>query len=268
MRVAALFSGGKDSAYAATRAADAGHTIACMVTVEPPSPASELLHYPCAGATALQAESMGVPHILRRAGTDGAAGQEDAVAGALAEAARGHGAEGAVHGGLRSEYQRRAFGRACGAAGLEPLAPVWAGSAGGGGLPAQMSYVRGLLAAGVRFVVTAVSAGGLGPEWLGREVDAAAVGELEALSRRHGIGADFEGGEAETLATDCPLFSHPIEIVRRGARWDGCRGELDIIEARLGPRRARRSSHQPALGDKEDRQVAGSRQGAGRGARP
>ena len=267
MRVAALFSGGKDSAYAATRAAGAGHAIACIVTVEPPSPASELLHYPCAGATALQAESMGVPHVRRRAGTDGAAGQEDAVSGALAEAAREHGAEGAVHGGLRSEYQRRAFGRACGAAGIEPLAPVWAGGAGGR-LPAQLSYVRGLLAAGVGFVVTAVSAGGLGPEWLGRAVDADAVDELASLSRRHGIGADFEGGEAETLATDCPLFSRPIEIVRSGARWDGCRGELDIIEARLGPRRARRAAHQPAIGDKEDRQLVGRRQGARRGARP
>ena len=271
MRVAALFSGGKDSAYAAMRAVDAGHTLACLVTVEPPSPASELLHYPCAGATALQAESMGVPHVLRRAGTDGTAGQRDAVASALSEAARAHGAAGAIHGGLRSGYQRREFGRACGAAGLEPIAPVWAagGSGGGGGGPAaQVSYLRRLLVAGVGFVVTAVSAGGLGAEWLGRAVDGDAVDELAALSRRHGIGADFEGGEAETLATDCPLFSRPLEIVRCGVRWDGCRGELDIIEARLGLRHARRSAHQPALGHKEDRQLVGRRQGARGGARP
>lgn len=266
MRVAALFSGGKDSAYAAMRAVDAGHALACLVTVEPPSPASELLHYPCARATALQAESMGVPHVLRRAGTDGTAGQRDAVASALSEAARMHGAAGAVHGGLRSGYQRREFGRACAAAGLEPIAPVWAGR-GGARLPAQVSYVRRLLAVGVRFVVTAVSAGGLGADWLGRAVDGDAVDELAALSRRHGLGADFEGGEAETLATDCPLFSRPLEIVRSGARWDGCRGELDIIEARLGPRHARRSAHQPALGHKEDRQLVWRRQGSCGGAR-
>lgn len=267
MRVAALFSGGKDGAYAAARAAEAGHTIACIVTVEPPSPASELLHYPCVAVTALQAESMGVPRVARRTASDGTAGQRDAVAAALAEAAELHGAAGAVHGGLRSGYQKRAFGSACAEAGLEPLAPLWAGGGGGAaGAAAQLSYLRGLLAAGVRFVVAAVAAGGLGAEWLGREVDAAAVGELAALSRRHGLGADFEGGEAETIATDCPLFSRPIEIVRSEARWDGCRGELDIIEARLGRGRARRAAHQPAVCDQKDRQLVGRRQGARRGA--
>jgi len=94
VRVAALFSGGKDSAYAAMRAVESGHTLACLVTVLPPSPASELLHYPCAGMTALQAESMGVPHVLRRATTDGTGGQGRAVASALAEAAELHGAVG------------------------------------------------------------------------------------------------------------------------------------------------------------------------------
>ena len=267
MRVAALLSGGKDGAYAAARAVEAGHTIACIVTVEPPSPASELLHYPCVAVTALQAESMGVPRVARRAASDGTAGQLDAVAAALAEAAELHGAAGAVHGGIRSGYQKRAFGRACAEAGLEPLAPLWAG--GGAADPvAQASYLRRLLADGVRFVVAAVAAGGLGAEWLGRSVDAAAVGELAALSRRHGVGADFEGGEAETIATDCPLFSRPIEIVRSEARWDGCRGELDIIEARLAGGRARRAADQPAVGHQEDRQLVGGRQGARRGARP
>ena len=267
MRVAALFSGGKDSAYAAMRAVESGHTLACLVTVVPPSPASELLHYPCAGMTALQAESMGVPHVLRRAGSDGTGGQGRAVASALAEAAGLHGAAGAVHGGLRSVYQWRAFGRACGAAGLEPLAPLWAGR-DGARLPAQLSYMRRLLGAGVRFVVAAVSAGGLGPGWLGREVDGAALDELAGLSRRHGIGADFEGGEAETLVVDCPLFSRRLDIARSEARWDGCRGELDIIEARLGRGRARQPAHQPADGDQKDRQLVWRRQGAHCGARP
>ena len=267
MRIAALFSGGKDSAYAAMAAVRAGHDLACLVTVEPPSPASELLHYPCVRAAALQAESVGVPHVLARAASDRAAAQEDAVGAALAEAAERHGARGAVHGGLRSEFQRRAFERACGAAGLEALAPAWAG-APGARLDRQMSYMRRLLAAGVRFAVTAVSAGGLGAGWLGRTVDAAALGGLEALSRRHGIGADFEGGEAETLVLDCPLFGRPLEIVRSRARWDGCRGELDIIEARLGPARARRAADQPAVGHQEDCKLVGSRQGARGGAGP
>ena len=110
---------------------------------------------------------MGAPHVAARAASDGAAAQEGAVRAALEDAAARHGAEGAVHGGLRSRFQARAFERAARAAGLGILAPAWAGPRAAG-LDGQMSYMRRLLGAGVRFAVTAVSAGGLGREWLGR----------------------------------------------------------------------------------------------------
>ena len=229
MRVAALFSGGKDSACAAHRAAGrGGHEVACLVTVAPRSEESWLFHHPCIRLTALQAESMGLPHVYAEQGR----GESDAsaLASALGEAAREHGARGVVHGGIRSRFQRSRFEAACGALGLAALSPVWGEEA--------RAYMRGLLAGGFRFAVTGVAAGGLGREWLGREVDGAALGELERLSVRHGFGLDFEGGEAETLVLDCPMFSRPLRILRSAAAWDGCRGRLEIKEAELGPRRA------------------------------
>lgn len=226
MRLAALYSGGKDSAYAAHAARLGGHELACLVTVEPAAEDSMLFHHPAVRATRLHAAAMGVPHVyaVQRAGEpDG-----DALAGAVRRAADEHGAEGIVHGGIRSGFQSRAFGRACAGPGLAAVAPAW------GAEPA--AYVRRLLRLGFRFVLTGVSAGGLDGSWLGREVDDAALGELERLSARHGFDVSFEGGEAETLVVECPLFPGRVEIARSSRVWDGCRGRLEIEEARVrGP---------------------------------
>lgn len=225
VRLAALFSGGKDGAYAAYSASRAGHELACLVTVAPSSEESMLFHHPAVAVTRLQAECAGIPHVYAEQlpGEPDAAALERAARRAAAE----HGAEGLVHGGILSRYQSRAFGAACRSLGLAEVAPSW-----GAG---QAAYMRRLLRDGFRFVITAVAAGGLGARWLGREVDAAALDELGRLSARHGFNLSFEGGEAETLVLSCPLFAGSVEILRSSASWDGCRGRLEIEEAAARP---------------------------------
>jgi len=46
MKVAALFSGGKDSTYAISQAKDEGHQVECLITIIPLSEDSMLLHFP------------------------------------------------------------------------------------------------------------------------------------------------------------------------------------------------------------------------------
>ncbi|MDA7941645.1 MAG: diphthine--ammonia ligase [Nitrosopumilus sp.] len=225
MIVGALFSGGKDSAYAAHLAQAAGHDVRCLLTLEGGTPESMLLHRPNISWTSLQAESMGIRRLAAPA-PDDPAGGEAALRSLLERAASEFGITGAVHGGLRSRYQRDRFAAACAAAGLEALAPLW----GMGGAP----YVRSLLSAGFRFVVSSVSAGGLDGSWLGREVTRGALGRLEALAASHGFSVDFEGGEAETFVTSCPMFSREVRITGSRISWDSYRGELEITRAVLG----------------------------------
>ncbi|MGI0036374.1 MAG: diphthine--ammonia ligase, partial [Nitrososphaera sp.] len=52
-------------------------------------------------------------------------------------------------------------------------------------------------------------------------------------SKRYGFNLAFEGGEAETLVTDCPLFIKRLEIKRADAHWDGQRGIFEIREVAL-----------------------------------
>ena len=53
MKVAVLFSGGKDSTYAAYLAKQSGHDLQCLVTANPYSAESKLLHHPNIRLTSL-----------------------------------------------------------------------------------------------------------------------------------------------------------------------------------------------------------------------
>ena len=63
MKLAALFSGGKDSTYSIFKAKQDGHSIECLITIVPKSAESMLLHFPNMPITKLQSSSMGVPQV-------------------------------------------------------------------------------------------------------------------------------------------------------------------------------------------------------------
>jgi len=77
-------------------------------------------------------------------------------------------------------------------------------------------------------MITSVSAEGLDKGWLGRIIDEKAIDELKELNRRFKIHLSFEGGEAETLVLDCPMFEKGIKIVEAKREWDGQRGTYVI----------------------------------------
>jgi len=60
MKVAVLFSGGKDSTFSIYKAKLDGHKVECVVTIFPQSYESKLLHYPNIQFTKLQSESMNI----------------------------------------------------------------------------------------------------------------------------------------------------------------------------------------------------------------
>jgi uncharacterized protein (TIGR00290 family) len=74
---------------------------------------------------------------------------------------------------------------------------------------------------------------GLEKEWLGRRIDKDSLTKLAALSKKYGFNLTFEGGEAETLVIDCPLFRKKLEIKRAKTHWDGQRGIFEILEVAL-----------------------------------
>lgn len=230
LRLGVLFSGGKDSAYAAYLAQHLyGHEIVCMVSLFGHSEESMLLHHPNIRWTRLQAEAMcGMPLISGSVPSDDTQKELDALESLLKEAKSKYGIHGVVHGGIKSSFQHERYARVAALLDLDVLAPLWNSHNG-----SAASYMKDVIGHGFEFVITAVSAGGLDDSWLGRQVTPEALGVLDTLSRRHGFALDFEGGEAETFVLNCPMFSHRITILDSKTVWDGYRGRFEILDAVL-----------------------------------
>jgi len=225
MKLAALFSGGKDSAYSIFKTIQDGNSVECLVTIFPNSEESMLLHYPNIQITKIQSSSMGIPQIYVESPSEDIAYETDLLRKVLSEAKKQYQIEGLVQGGILSEFQRKNFDQVCKSLNLKLISPVWNQD--------QKIYMKKLLDSKFRFILSSVSADGLDDTWLGKEITKENLESLEKLSEKYGFNLNFEGGEAETLVIDCPLFSHPINIIKSKKIWDGYRGRLEI-EAKLG----------------------------------
>jgi len=225
LNLGALFSGGKDSTFAILKAQEAGHRIECLITLRPVSDESMLFHYPNNWLTSYQAEAMELPLIEHPIASQDVGVENHTLGSSIKQAVSLYGIEGIVHGGIASDFQRRAFDASCKTYGIKLISPLW-----------QLephSYMNELLEKQFEIIIVSVSAMGLGRGWLGRKLDRAALQTLVKLSAKYKFNLNFEGGEAETLVSDCPLFKKRLVISKSRPRWDGQRGMFEILEAAL-----------------------------------
>ena len=225
MKLAALFSGGKDSTYSIYKTKQEGHSVECLVTIVPKSEESMLLHYPNISITKLQSSSMNIPQIYIESESDDTESETKLLTKTLKKAKQDYNIEGLVQGGILSEFQKKNFSKACESLNLKLISPVWNQK--------QKQYMQNLLQDNFRFIIVSVSADGLDDTWLGKEINSDNLELLEKLSKKFGFNLNFEGGEAETLVVKCPLFLHPIIIQKSRKIWDGYRGRFEIEAAKL-----------------------------------
>ncbi len=225
MKVAVLFSGGKDSTYSIYKAKEDGHQVECVATIFPQSYESELLHYPNIHLTKLQAEAMNLPQISIEVDSTNPNSEENTLEEILSRAKENFNVEGIVHGGILSEFQRKRFEQVSNNLGITLISPLWKQN--------QKEYMENLLKLKFHFLIISASSGGLDESWLGKKITDDDLITLENLSKKYGFNLSFEGGEAETFVIDCPLFSYPIKIQKFKKIWDGYRGRFEIEEAKL-----------------------------------
>jgi diphthine-ammonia ligase len=224
MKVAVLFSGGKDSSFALWYAQLQGWDVKSLVTVIPESQESWMFHYPAIKWTRLQAQAMGIPQVM--ISTEGLKEEElkDLSTG-LEKLLRQSGIDAIVSGAVASEYQKTRLDNICEALGLKSFAPLWHKN--------QEQLVREQIESGFEIIVTACNAMGLDANWLGRKLGQHELSELVKLNRLFGLSVAFEGGEAETFVTAAPFFRGRLSIVRSKPRWRVESGYLDLEEVRL-----------------------------------
>lgn len=218
MRVAILYSGGKDSNAALHWARRAGHEVSCIVGVVPEATDSFMYHVPATELMDLFPVALG--ERLVKVG----APLNDELR-PLRNAISGQGVEGVVSGAVRSEFQKVRLDRMCAGLGLVHHAPLWHADPEG--------HLRGLLSEGFEMVFTGVAAEGLDEGWLGRRLDGEALEGLLRLRDRYGINLEGEGGEYETLVLSGPTHRKRIVIDEAEPLWRRDSGRLLVRRAHL-----------------------------------
>jgi diphthine-ammonia ligase len=220
MRLAALFSGGKDSTYAARLEEIAGHEIAYLVTLRSQRDDSYMFHTVNIELAALLAEALGIESVV--VNTEG---EKEVELDDLENALRELDIEGIVTGAIASSYQKTRIDMICEDLGLEHLSPLW-------GRNTEV-LLEEMLQSGMEIIIASVAAMGLDEKWLGRRLNEEATVELKLLNKKYGVDICGEGGEMETLVLDAPWFKSRLEVLRATPVWDGTRGSYLIEAAEL-----------------------------------
>ena len=210
LRIAVLYSGGKDSTLAALRALDAGHEIGALVSVSVRGQDSWMFHLPNIELTRVQADCMGLPWIRIEV-----SGQKEAevkeMQTSLKPIIERLKIDALCTGAIASNYQMERVRRVCDALGCRDFSPLWGLS--------EESLLNDLLKLHFEVYFTSVSAEGLGKEWLGSRLDEQRVRDLIKMKAQYGINASGEGGEYETFVSDCPIFRKRIIISEGVLDW-------------------------------------------------
>jgi diphthine-ammonia ligase len=225
MKLACLFSGGKDSMYAIHTARKQGHDVVCLLSIYPKSEESHLLHHPNLRWTKLQSESMNIPQLTISSNSDDTDDELITMGNLLQNAKDQFQIDGLLHGGIKIKFQKEKFETLCLKFNLVSVAPLWEIE--------PKKYMNELLDSDFNFIMTTVSSDGLDEQWLGKLILKSDIEILNNLSLKFGFNLNFEGGEAETFVVDCPLFSNPIKINEYIQNWDGYRGRFEIVDAEL-----------------------------------
>ena len=201
MKLAALFSGGKDSSLALHKVLKRGDEVKFLLNIISENEDSFMFHKQDFGLLEAQVDRLGIEVIS--IGTKGEKEKElddlRELIGKVSDKV-----EGIVVGGIASSYQGERVKKICDEFGLEFIAPL-------------LNYEpedlwKELLNEGFEVIMIKIACDGIGKEWLGRVIDAEALDELRVLSEKFQFRMDFEGGEAESCVLNMPEYRERIDI--------------------------------------------------------
>ncbi|MBU1203591.1 MAG: diphthine--ammonia ligase [Nanoarchaeota archaeon] len=207
MKLGVLFSGGKDSVFAAWMAVQKGYELGCLISVISENPDSYMYHPVNINVINKQAEVMDVPLLVKKS-----KGKKELelidLKRAIDEAKKKYDIEGVCVGAISSNYQFERVKKICRELSVGVFSPMWGWSEG--------EYMHQMIKNKFKVVVVKVAADGLDENWLGKVIDEKAVEEL-GRKRIHIAG---EGGEYESVVLECPLFKRGLKIMKDEKKMD------------------------------------------------
>lgn len=203
MKLAVLFSGGKDSVYSAYLAKQAGHKLICLISILSENLESYMFHTPSINQTKAQAKAMQIPLLIFK--TQGKKEDElKDLENAIKQAKEKYKIQGIVTGAIRSIYQASRIQKICKKLELECINPLWQKD--------EEEYLRELIKADFKAIVIGVFAYPLNQSWLGREINSKFLKDAIELNKKYKIHIAGEGGEFESFVLNCPLFKHELKV--------------------------------------------------------
>jgi len=209
MKLAVLFSGGKDSVFSLYKTLKQGNEVRYLVTIFPERQDSWMFHRPCIELTKLLAESLGIKQIVQNT-----KGEKEKELDDLKKVLAGikNDIEGVVSGAVASNYQKNRIDKICKELELESIAPLWRED--------SETLLKEEIKLGFEIIVTGVFADGFDKNWLGRRIDEKCVEDLKELNKNFGINISGEGGEYESLVLSGPIFKKKIRILDCEIIWE------------------------------------------------
>jgi len=198
-----LFSGGKDSAYAAWLAKKEGYEIGCLITIVSENKESYMFHTPFIDKVTLQAKEMEIPLIIVK--TKGEKEHELIdLEKAIKLAIKTYKINGVVTGAIESVYQATRVQKICNQLKIECFNPLWQKNA--------LEHWNDLIKNKFKVILVSVAADGLNKAWTHKEINLQRLAELTKLSEKYKFHLAFEGGEAETFVVNSPMFNKEVKI--------------------------------------------------------
>ena len=220
MRVAALFSGGKDSVFAVYITQQYGWEVSHLVSLLPKIPDSWMFHSVNIHQTSLLAKALGIPLIQQVT-----AGEKEDELEDLTRVLERLEIDGVISGAIASEYQRTRIEKVCHRLGIKSFTPLWHKN--------QELVLRDQVNAGFHIIIVGVFAEGFDETWLGRTIDHDTIDDLVNLQKKRGINIAGEGGEYETLVLSGSLFSQRLVIDESEKHWNRDSGIFQVKTAHL-----------------------------------
>ncbi|WP_405292913.1 TIGR00289 family protein [Methanobrevibacter sp.] len=223
MDVAILFSGGKDSTMALYSALEAKEDVRYLLSIKSKNDESYMFHVPNIHITDLLSQALDIP--IMSVETEGIKEEElQDLKKAFIEL-KDLGVEAIYTGALYSVYQKSRIEKLGSEIGLKIISPFWHVD--------ELEYMRKIVSLGFKVIVCGVAAWGLDESWLGRVIDDECIDDILKLNEKYQVDIAFEGGEAETLAVDGPIFKKRIKILKYRKEWHLDSGVFIIEDAVL-----------------------------------
>jgi len=223
MKLAVLYSGGKDSNYAMYKAMEKDEVV-CIISIFSKNKESYMFHTPNIELVRLQAMAMETNVIEKE--TEGVKEEELVdLKEAILKAKEHFEIEGIVTGAVKSEYQASRIEKICDSLGLWCYNPLWHVD--------EEKFLYDLIDKKFKVIISGVFADGLGKEYLGKVIDKEVISSLVKLRDKFKISPAGEGGEIETTVLDAPFFKKKIDILDSEIKYENGCGVFLIKNAKL-----------------------------------